>query len=72
MVHLAALSNDPLGDLNPEVTDAINHRGSVHLAHAAKAAGVSRFVFSSSRSNSRNCRGHDDRRDFPAEPRDAL
>ena len=50
VVHLAALSNsnDPLGDLNPEVTYAINHRGSVHLAHIAKAAGVSRFVFSSS------------------------
>ena len=47
VVHLAALSNDPLGDLNPEVTYAINHRGSVHLAHVAKAA-VSRFVFSSS------------------------
>ena len=51
VVHLAALSNDPLGDLNPEVTYAINHRGSVHLAHVAKAAGVSRFVFSSSCSN---------------------
>ena len=51
VVHLAALSNDPLGDLDPEVTYAINHRGSVHLAHVAKAAGVSRFVFSSSCSN---------------------
>jgi nucleoside-diphosphate-sugar epimerase len=51
VVHLAALSNDPLGDLNPEVTYAINHRGSVHLAHVAKAAGVPRFVFSSSCSN---------------------
>ena len=51
VVHLAALSNDPLGDLNPEVTYAISHRGSVHLAHLAKAAGVSPFVFSSSCSN---------------------
>lgn len=48
VVHLAAISNDPLGDLNPECTYSINHRGSVHLAKAAKAAGVTRFVFSSS------------------------
>lgn len=51
VVHLAALSNDPLGDLNPEVTYSINHLGSVHLAHVAKSAGVGRFVFSSSCSN---------------------
>jgi len=51
VVHLAALSNDPLGDLNPEVTHAINHRGSVHLARVAKTAGVPRFLFSSSCSN---------------------
>ncbi len=51
VVHLAALSNDPLGDLNPDVTYAINHRGSVHLAKTAKDAGVARFVFSSSCSN---------------------
>ncbi len=51
VVHLAALSNDPLGDLNPEVTYAINHRGSVHLAKVAKEAGVARFLFSSSCSN---------------------
>ena len=48
VVHLAALSNDPLGDLNPEMTYAINHQGSVRLAALAKRAGVSRFVFSSS------------------------
>jgi nucleoside-diphosphate-sugar epimerase len=46
--HLAALSNDPLGNLNPDVTYDINHRGSVHLAVVAKQAGVPRFVFSSS------------------------
>ncbi len=46
--HLAALSNDPLGNLNPEVTYDINHRGSVHLARMAKQAGVPRFIFSSS------------------------
>jgi nucleoside-diphosphate-sugar epimerase len=51
VVHLAALSNDPLGDLNPELTFDINHRGTVRLAEAAKEAGVSRFVFSSSCSN---------------------
>ena len=48
IVHLAALSNDPLGDLNADWTLAINHRGTVALARAAKEAGVSRFVFSSS------------------------
>jgi nucleoside-diphosphate-sugar epimerase len=48
VVHLAALSNDPLGNLDPELTFDINHRASVHLAKLAKAAGVQRFVFSSS------------------------
>ena len=48
VVHLAALANDPLGDLNPDWTYDINHRGSVHLARMAKDAGVTRFVFSSS------------------------
>jgi nucleoside-diphosphate-sugar epimerase len=51
VVHLAALSNDPLGDLDPELTYAINHGASIRLATLAKAAGVSRFVFSSSCSN---------------------
>jgi nucleoside-diphosphate-sugar epimerase len=48
VVHLAALSNDPIGDLNPECTYAVNHRASVSLAHAAKRAGVARYLFSSS------------------------
>ena len=48
MLHLAALSNDPLGDLDPKLTYDINHLASVHLAELAKAAGVKRFVFSSS------------------------
>jgi nucleoside-diphosphate-sugar epimerase len=48
VVHFAALSNDPLGDLSPDVTYAINHLGSMRLAKAAKEAGVRRFVFSSS------------------------
>lgn len=51
VVHLAGLSNDPLGDLNPELTAEINHRASVRLAVLAKEAGVKRFVFSSSCSN---------------------
>jgi len=51
VIHLAGLSNDPLGNLNPDLTFDINHRGSVHLAKAAKAAGVRRFVFASSCSN---------------------
>lgn len=46
--HLAALSNDPLGNLNPALTYEINHLGSLHLAKMAKQAGVARFVFSSS------------------------
>jgi len=49
--HLAGLSNDPLGDLNPDLTYEINYKASVRLAELAKQAGVSRFVFSSSCSN---------------------
>ena len=48
VLHLAALSNDPLGDLDPKLTYDINHLASVRLAELAKAAGVKRFVFSSS------------------------
>ena len=48
VVHLAALSNDPVGDLNPEWTYAINLAGTVALARAAREAGVRRFVFASS------------------------
>ncbi len=48
VVHLAALSNDPLGNLNSGLTYDINHRASVRLAELAKEAGVKRFVFSSS------------------------
>lgn len=51
MLHLAALSNDPLGDLSAGLTDEINHRGSVHIAELAKTTGVKRFVFASSCSN---------------------
>lgn len=48
VVHLAALSNDPLGDLSPVLTADINYHGTLAVARAAKAAGVRRFVFSSS------------------------
>ena len=51
IIHLAGLSNDPLGDLNPNLTYDINHVASVRLAECAKKAGVRRFVFSSSCSN---------------------
>ncbi len=48
VVHLGALSNDPLGDLNADLTYDINLHASIRLAEAARAAGVSRFLFSSS------------------------
>ena len=48
IVHLAELSNDPLGEMRPEVTMAINHRASVRLATLARGAGVPRFVYTSS------------------------
>lgn len=51
VLHLAGLSNDPLGDLNPQLTYEINHLASVRLAEFAKQAGVERFIFSSSCSN---------------------
>ena len=48
VIHLAALSNDPLSDLNPGLTFEINHAASVRLAKLAREAGVKRFLFSSS------------------------
>lgn len=51
VLHLAALSNDPLGDLRPSLTDDINHRASVRIAELAKNGGVTRFVLASSCSN---------------------
>ncbi len=51
VVHLAGLSNDPLGDLDPKLTYEINYVASVGLARLAKQVGISRFVFSSSCSN---------------------
>jgi nucleoside-diphosphate-sugar epimerase len=51
VIHLAALSNDPLGNLKPGITDEINHRASVRIAELAKKAGVGRFLLASSCSN---------------------
>ncbi len=48
VIHLAGLSNDPLGDYRPSLTDDINFKASVTLAQLAKQAGVPRFLFASS------------------------
>jgi nucleoside-diphosphate-sugar epimerase len=51
VIHLAALSNDPLGNLNPRITYEINHEAVMRTATLAKKAGVKRFLFASSCSN---------------------
>lgn len=51
VIHLAGLSNDPLGDYDPSLTDEINCRASIRVAETARKAGVSRFIFASSCSN---------------------
>ena len=48
VIHLAALSNDPLGELNAGLTEDINLKGTIKLAKTAKEAGVKRFIYSSS------------------------
>ena len=48
VVHMAELSNDPLGELHPDITYEINHKGTLHLANLAKIAGVKRFIYMSS------------------------
>ncbi len=48
IMHLAAISNDPMGDLNADITYSVNREGSIRLAEIAKEAGVERFLFSSS------------------------
>ena len=67
VLHLAALSNDALGDLDPKITYDINHVASVGLARLARAAGVARFLYSSSCSN--YGKAGDDLRDETAELR---
>jgi nucleoside-diphosphate-sugar epimerase len=46
IMHLAAISNDPMGDLNPEITYSINREGSINLAKLSKASGIKKFFFS--------------------------
>jgi nucleoside-diphosphate-sugar epimerase len=48
VIHLAAISNDPVGHLNPQATFSVNADGAIHMAQVAKAGGVQRFLFSSS------------------------
>jgi nucleoside-diphosphate-sugar epimerase len=48
VIHLAAISNDPIGHLNPKATYSVNADGAIHMGKTAKAAGVPRFLFSSS------------------------
>ncbi len=50
IVHLAALSNDPLGEFDPKLTDEINYQATIKLAKIAKKSGVKRFIYSSSQS----------------------
>ena len=47
IIHLAGLSNDPLGEFSPKLTEEINYHGTMRLAELAKNAGVSRFVYAS-------------------------
>lgn len=68
VLHLAGLSNDPLGYLNPELTFEINHRASVRLALLAKQAKVERFIFSSSCSNYGSANDELLREDAPPNP----
>jgi len=73
VVHLAELSNDPLGELSEQTTYDINHRGSVALARVCKEAGVSRFVYTSSCSVYGAAEGGDDRTErSPPNPQTAY
>ncbi len=48
VMHLAAISNDPMGDLDKDITEQVNYHGSLHLANVAREAGVAQFLFSGS------------------------
>jgi nucleoside-diphosphate-sugar epimerase len=72
VVHMAELSNDPLGELSPSITYEINHLGSLHLASLAKAAGVPRFVYMSSCSVYGVAAGRDMTEDDPTNPQTAY
>ena len=68
IIHLAALSNDPLGDYDPGLTEAINEKASIRIAELAKQAGVSRFLFASSCSNYGAAGEHFMTEDSPLDP----
>jgi len=72
VVHMAELSNDPAGQLSPTITYDINHKGSVHLATLAKAAGVRRFVYMSSCSVYGVATGEDVTEESPVNPQTAY
>jgi nucleoside-diphosphate-sugar epimerase len=72
VVHLGELSNDPSAELSPQITFAINHEGSVHLARLARSAGVQRFVFSSSCSVYGVAENTEVTEDSPARPQTAY
>jgi nucleoside-diphosphate-sugar epimerase len=72
VVHMAELSNDPTGQLSPTITYEINHRGSIHLANLAKAAGVRRFVYMSSCSVYGIATGGDVTEESPVNPQTAY
>lgn len=72
IVHMAELSNDPLGDLAPQVVSSINHRGSVRLATLARDAGVARFVYMSSCSVYGVARGDHVTEESPTNPQTAY
>ena len=72
VVHMAELSNDPTGQLAPNITYEINHKGSVHLAELARKAGVKRFVYMSSCSVYGVSEGDDVTEESPVDPQIAY
>jgi len=72
VVHLAELSNDPTGQLSPNITYQINHQGSVRLANLAKVVGVRRFVYMSSCSVYGVASGGDLTEESPVNPQTAY